>query len=491
MPTIFQTFDRNGKPHHNWRFKYINYKGERKTATGLPTKESTKRLAWKIQAEQDEIRKGLRPPPKESEIPRAFEEVVAEYLAWGESQGGRGGRPWSGTHLEPRQRHLAFWQKRLSLIYLSDLTGILPKVEAALREMQNKGRAGKTLQNYAEALAALCDWAIKRHYLESDPLKDLQKFDTTPETTRRALTADEVNRFLAAARPERRLLFEIALATGLRANELRSLCVKHLDANANGLRLESGWTKGRKATFQPLHPTFVGKLVESTKNLDASAPLLFVPKMTAKVVYRTLEVAGIPKVTAEGKVDFHALRTAYTTFVFEAGASMKEAQTLARHATPDLTLNVYARARSDRLSELARAVGDRVCAGNGGCTTGVQWPPLSISVPDANACGSEACADSGAKRPEGSSPCEPAKSNRAQTGQGPTFLGLHVSQVGQPQDVGHAVVVEGRTTSCSTSDAFDQRRCPMDVQLILKSSGVFGFSVEPSADLPSFSVKAA
>lgn len=38
----------------------------------------------------------------------------------------------------------------------------------------------------------------------------------------------------------------------------------------------------------------------------------------------------------------------------------KEAQALARHSTPDLTLNTYARTREDRLSKLTEEVGNRV-----------------------------------------------------------------------------------------------------------------------------------
>ena len=44
--------------------------------------------------------------------------------------------------------------------------------------------------------------------------------------------------------------------------------------------------------------------------------------------------------------------------VIEAGAPMTEAQALARHATPDLTLNIYARAREERLAEIAEKVGE-------------------------------------------------------------------------------------------------------------------------------------
>jgi hypothetical protein len=76
-------------------------------------------------------------------------EVVDEYLAWGESQGGRNGRPWGQEHMRKRQTHLVWWQKRLSLETLADIAGILPLVEKSLRELQNNGRAGKTLTNYA------------------------------------------------------------------------------------------------------------------------------------------------------------------------------------------------------------------------------------------------------------------------------------------------------------------------------------------------------
>ena len=76
---------------------------------------------------------------------------------------------------------------------------------------------------------------------------------------------------------------------------------------------------------------------------------------------RDLAVAGIPEQTASGKLDFHALRTAFVNLVFEfAQVSPKEAQDLARHSTPDLTFNVYGRSRENRLVEgierLAEAV---------------------------------------------------------------------------------------------------------------------------------------
>jgi hypothetical protein len=43
---------------------------------------------------------------------------------------------------------------------LSDMKGILPKVEKALREARQSGRAGKT--DLVESLSAFCDWCKAR-----------------------------------------------------------------------------------------------------------------------------------------------------------------------------------------------------------------------------------------------------------------------------------------------------------------------------------------
>ena len=67
-----------------------------------------------------------------------------------------------------------------------------------------------------------------------------------------------------------------------------------------------------------------------------------------------------PRETKEGKLDFAALRNSYVTLAVEAGANVKELQTLARHRTPDLSLNVYAKTRNNRLSELAEKIGENV-----------------------------------------------------------------------------------------------------------------------------------
>ena len=368
MPYVFQSNDPEGKPHARWRFQYTDWKGKRRTATGTTSEPETRKLALAVQAEQDAIRRGWKPAPKPSARPRRISEVVDEYLAWGGAQGGRGGRPWGKTHLRMRKAHLAWWQERLDCELLSDLNGSLGDVERALRELEAAGKSGKTLQNYSE-IAAFCDWVVEREYLDTDPLDKLKGFDTTPIVRRRAMTPSEIRKLLEHCSPARRVCYEAAFATGLRAGELRSLKVANLDSKRGGLVLDAVWTKSRRAGFQPLASWLVARLVENARDKRADEPLLYVPSHTARDLDLDLTAAGIPKVTDEGKVDFHSCRVAYVTFVLEAGATVSEAQTLARHATPGLTINTYGRTRNERLSEVAEVVGGKLRS-----TAGAQRP---------------------------------------------------------------------------------------------------------------------
>jgi len=94
--------------------------------------------------------------------------------------------------------------------------------------------------------------------------------------------------------------------------------------------------------------------------------LLYVPSHAARELDKDLEATGIPKATKDGKVAFHALRTSFVTLTYEAGATHKEAQKLARHSTPQLTANTYGRTRDERLAGITERVAETVLSGGFG-----------------------------------------------------------------------------------------------------------------------------
>ena len=364
-------------PSGKLRGWYMDSEGQQRFLKASDLKEKDVRQEAESRERKERlIRSGDIPRPKPSDKPRLICEVIEEYLAWGSSQGGHGGRPWSTDHTRHQVSRLRYWQQRLNVNYIADIS--LPQVENALQELQHKGRVsegwrnrkvnarplrGKTLQEYAATLKSLCVWAKSRNYLAVDPLEELAEFDTTPGFVRRAITADEINRILdAATRTEDRLLFEVAICTGYRRGELRALRVRNLDVNGCTLPLAAEFCKGRKDSRQPIPRALAAKLKASCEGKPEDAPLLLVKDKPHERLYIAMARCKPPiqRMGPGGKVDLHALRSAYTTLAMEAGANVKELQELARHSTAELTMKVYAKARTPRLHALVEKISESI-----------------------------------------------------------------------------------------------------------------------------------
>ena len=379
------------KPLSNGKYQgwYVNVEGKRLFFTGTHKKAETRQIAERLEDEHRQVKLGYTQAPSSAArySKKPFREVADEYLAWGNSQGGRGGRPWGRTHAKERMNKLLWWENRLHLKVMNDLSGILPSVESALREIRQTGfngkgteLAGKTLVNYADCLRCFCNWAKQRGYLEIDPLTEMQSFNAEPITQRRALTLEEIQKVLEVAPSHRKLLYQIAFTSGLRAGELRSLTPRNIDLDRSALILDPSWTKNRRPGVQPIPAWLAADLYECGRSGEARRlyearyrrsdarmndvpvdPLLFVPTHAARELQKDLETAGVAVfIPGEGKVDFHSWRVTYVTFIMDAGATVKEGQTLARHLTPGLTMNLYAKTRNERLSSLVDKIGSTV-----------------------------------------------------------------------------------------------------------------------------------
>jgi hypothetical protein len=70
--------------------------GKQKFFWGSKSSKVTKEMAESLETEHRQVRLGYRPAPSPAAKHQTdlFNKVKDEYLAWGEAQGGRGGRPW-------------------------------------------------------------------------------------------------------------------------------------------------------------------------------------------------------------------------------------------------------------------------------------------------------------------------------------------------------------------------------------------------------------
>jgi integrase len=257
---------------------------------------------------------------------------------------------------------------------------ILPETERVIREQIALQRSGKTIKLDVSVLNAFCNWCIQRDYLSENPLKKLGKINIEPKSFRRALTQDELQKIfnvIVANKNEFgywQPLLPMACCSGLRSGALKALTIDSLDIERYELKLKAKDSKNRKDGTKEVSEELVRILIENFNSgipqalykkyytkINSSQqppknPLLYIPSHPARELDKVLKLAGVPKNTREGKVDFHALRVAYATFIGEAGASLKEAQTALDHSDPRITNNIYLKTRDDRMHTLAEKV---------------------------------------------------------------------------------------------------------------------------------------
>ena len=160
-------------------------------------------------------------------------------------------------------------------------------------------------------------------------------------------------------------MYWTALTTGYRAKELASLRASDLRLQEEGeggkLTLDGKFTKNGEKAEQYIPSGLTQELYDSVSKAEARTQyelayqqngktwespddyLLYVPSHTARTFKAALERAGVPVETEKGKLDFHALRTTFVTALLHSGATVKDAQALARHSDPRITMNAYAR----------------------------------------------------------------------------------------------------------------------------------------------------
>jgi site-specific recombinase XerD len=151
-----------------------------------------------------------------------------------------------------------------------------------------------------------------------------------------------------------RALFEIAYASGLRAEELVNLDVTSVDFDAEELRVEG---KGRKTRFVPAgEPALkaLARYLERARGALARGDgeaALFLSKsgrrLSTSDIRRRLSVWA-RHASAQGAVHPHAMRHSFATHLLEGGADLRSIQELLGHASVSTT-QTYTRVESARL----------------------------------------------------------------------------------------------------------------------------------------------
>lgn len=189
-------------------------------------------------------------------------------------------------------------------------------------------------------------WAYRGAKIDTEPLKacTLLREQEDQRHPRRVISDSEIAALLESAPPERAILYRTAMGTGLRQNELRSLCIGsfRLEDDPPVVEVQAAYSKRRRTDRQPLPPELLEALRPFLAGRDPTEVAF--ARCTIRTFKADLLRAGIayvvgryPFLSGEGYFDFHSLRHVYGTRLAEAGVDPASIQALMRHSTPTLT----------------------------------------------------------------------------------------------------------------------------------------------------------
>jgi integrase len=337
-----------------WYYRFTDANGVKCEHKGCTDKRVTEELARAAESKVAKVRAGESDPKAERiamEARRPIGDHVAEFITGLKSKG-------SGhSHIRTTRSYIDRIIKLSGIERITDLT--LSKVDQAMIALRATGLSARALNGYMVAIKSFSIW------LEADdrtPKYSLKKLSTLNVKTdrrrvRRALTHDESARLVRAAGtgpkvfglsgPDRAVLYALALGTGFRADELRTLTPERfaLDSDPPTVTASACYTKNGEEAVQPIAMGLADQLRPWLALRAPGTPVFEgMTDRTADMIRIDLEAAGVAYETASGVVDFHSLRVAYISHLVSSGASVKTCQTLARHATAAMTIGTYAKA---------------------------------------------------------------------------------------------------------------------------------------------------
>ncbi len=258
--------------------------------------------------------------------------------------------------------------------------------------------SAQTFNFYLQAVKQFAKWMVRDGRATESPLAHLQGLNvrTDRRHDRRALTADELRRLFETTPEqderggmsghERAMLYRLAVETGLRQNELRSLTRASFDLEGDPptVTVEAAYSKHRRDDTLPLRPEVAVVLRDFLRERAPATRAFHVPNrdVMLRAYKHDLRAAGIAYKTDAGYADFHALRHTFITLLAQSGVHPKTAQSLARHSTITLTMDRYSHSVvGDHASALDRLPDfDRPKAGAARATGTDDRPVLSQNL---------------------------------------------------------------------------------------------------------------
>ncbi|MBF0509232.1 MAG: site-specific integrase [Deltaproteobacteria bacterium] len=356
------------KRRDRWVIDFYDQKGERHWKT-MP-KDCTKgRAKEELRAIEEAVAKGFYFTEAKTHL---FQKVAADWL----------------DYKKPNVRE-STWSKYEGYVK-SHFTEILDlkinnittaTVEKFIIARQNVSMNITTLRKLIVTFNQIMNYAVRHKYVDHNPVRDAERprgkggVEAQPI---RVLSPEEAMALLEQVTGQKyQTLFMLAIMSGARQGELFGLKWSDVDYENNQIHIQrtfnSGtWYKPKSATSNrkiDLGPAMMGALRRwrmacPPNELDLMFPNengqpLDPTNVLRRILHPALVAAGLPIMR------FHDLRHTYASLLIEQGGNIKYIQAQLGHASPTVTLNVYAHLMRPTNQESPRKLEESVFGATG------------------------------------------------------------------------------------------------------------------------------
>ena len=225
-----------------WRMAWRDHNGRRVERSTRTTDKAAAQRILSQQVSDSALRVGGVVDPRQDAYAEAGRRPLAEHLAdWKANLTAKG---LNAKHVQMLLSRVEFVALAVGAERLSDLSAWT--VQAAIGDLRDSGKSLQTCTHYLKAAKQFSRWLKRDGRIREDPLAHLTGYNVATDRRheRRALTPEEVALLLDTTEhapvwrgmpgPDRAMLYCVAVGTGFRANELRSLtaCSFSLDSDA-------------------------------------------------------------------------------------------------------------------------------------------------------------------------------------------------------------------------------------------------------------------
>jgi integrase len=232
------------------------------------------------------------------------------------------------------------------------------KVEELITIKQKNGMNLSTLRRIIVTLNQIMKYAVRHNYIDHNPVRDAERPRDRGDIEKpiiRILNTKEINAFLESTGSAKyKTLFMLAIMSGDRQGELLGLKWKDIDWESSQIHIQRTFNKGE--WFKPkskksmrridLGPTMMNALKKWRLICMPNELGLVFPNSVGKPIDQSMLLRKYfyPALMSAkiDKIRFHDLRHTYASFLIEQGENIKYIQDQLGHASPVVTLEIYA-----------------------------------------------------------------------------------------------------------------------------------------------------